>query len=284
MMKPGEMRPGGPVFAKAAAFIAVVGTFMSVRVVPPATVGVVAVFGAVRENMLNSGIHLCHPMSEVHLFQTKTQLLDQQNHVPTAEGLTVDLDVSVLFHIEREQTRNIFLNLGPMYIDIVIKPELASAVRGLTSEVEAKALYTSDRSVIQSKLSADLAKVLLPRGIIVEDVLLKAVKLPTQLTHSIELKAQAEQESARMEFVLSKERQEASRKSIEARGISDFQKIVSEGISPALLQWKGIEATENLAKSVNSKIVMVGNTAGSLPVILGGGTDILPPATQSQKE
>jgi len=89
--------------------------------------------------------------------------------------------------------------------------------------------------------------------------------------------------SARFFFFWSSNLQ-ASRKSIEARGISDFQKIVSEGISPALLQWKGIEATENLAKSVNSKIVMVGNTAGSLPVILGGGTDILPPATQSQKE
>ena len=79
----------------------------------------------------------------------------------------------------------------------------------------------------------------------------------------------------------SKERQEATRKSVEARGISDFQKIVSEGISPALLQWKGIEATENLAKSQNSKIVMVGNTAGSLPVILGGdAATAKAPATQ----
>jgi regulator of protease activity HflC (stomatin/prohibitin superfamily) len=281
MMKPGEMRPSGAKFAQAAAFLGVIGAWMSVRVVPPASVGVVAVFGAVRQDMLNSGMHFCHPLSEVHLYQTKTQLLDQQNHVPTAEGLTVDLDVSILFHIEQNEARNIFINLGLGYIDIVIKPELASAVRGLTSEVEAKALYTSDRSVIQSKLSAELSKVLQPRGIVVEDVLLKAVKLPEQLTHSIELKAQAEQESARMEFVLSKERQEATRKSVEARGISDFQKIVSEGISPALLQWKGIEATENLAKSQNSKIVMVGNTAGSLPVILGGdAATAKAPATQ----
>merc|ERR1712070_183927 len=86
---------------------------------------------------------------------------------------------------------------------------------------------------------------------------------------AIELKAQAEQEAQRMEFVLQKEQQEAERKKIEAQGIADFQKIVSDGISPNLLKWKGIEATEKLAKSPNSKIVIMGNSKDSLPVILG---------------
>merc|ERR1712196_261618 len=107
-----------------------------------------------------------------------------------------------------------------------------------------------------------------PRGIILEDVLLKGIKLPKQLTDAIELKAQAEQESARMEFVLSKEKQEADRKKVEAQGISAFQRIVSEGISEQLLQWKGIEATEKLAESPNSKIVVMGNSKSSLPVLL----------------
>merc|ERR1711998_830030 len=107
------------------------------------------------------------------------------------------------------------------------------------------------------------------RGIIVEDVLLKALKLPDQLSKAIELKAQAEQEAQRMEFVLAKEKQEAERKKIEAQGISDFQKIVSDGISPNLLKWKGIEATEKLARSDNAKIVIMGNGKDSLPVILG---------------
>merc|ERR1739841_248441 len=104
-------------------------------------------------------------------------------------------------------------------------------------------------------------------------VLLKGIKLPKQLTDAIELKAQAEQESARMEFVLSKEKQEADRKKVEAAGISAFQKIVSEGISQQLLQWKGIEATEKLAQSTNSKIVVMGNSKDSLPVIMGAMTE-----------
>jgi regulator of protease activity HflC (stomatin/prohibitin superfamily) len=164
-----------------------------------------------------------------------------------------------------------------------MKPELASAVRGLTSEVEAKALYTSGRALIQEKLKVELAKVLMPRGIVVEDVLLKAVTLPKQLAASIELKAQAEQESARMQYVLSKERQEADRKEIEAKGIAAFQKIVSEGISPALLQWKAVEATEKLITSPNSKVIMVGNTHNDLPIMLSGDTDSLRDASAAAK-
>jgi regulator of protease activity HflC (stomatin/prohibitin superfamily) len=74
-----------------------------------------------------------------------------------------------------------------------------------------------------------------------------------------------------MEFVLLKAKQEATRKSIEAEGIADFQRIVTKGITPSLLQWKGIEATEKIAESPNTKIVIMGNSKDSLPVILDDG-------------
>jgi len=250
--------------------------FTSLRTVPAAHAGVAVTFGRADEAVLSSGIHVVNPLASVVLFSTKTTLFEQANHVPTKEGLTVDLDVAVLFHIVPEQARDIYLSLGEDYVRIIVQPELSSAVRGLTSEADAKALYTSGRSEMQRKLKVELTSVLAPRGIVLEDVLLKAVTLPSQLTHSIELKAQAEQDSARMEFVLAKEKQEADRKSIEAKGIADFQQIVSEGISPALLQWKGIEATEKLAESTNSKVVIMGNTKDSLPVILGGESSAAP--------
>ena len=235
---------------------------MSVRTVEPATVGVVTTFGRVSASTLTSGLHLVNPFASVVSYSTKTQLFEQQNHVPTKEGLTVDLDVALLYHIDEARVRDIYLSLGPDYVSVLLMPELSSAVRGLTSEADAKALYTSGRSEMQKKLKAELSGVLEPRGILLEDVLLKAVTLPALLSHSIELKAQAEQESARMEFVLTKERQEATRKGVEAKGIADFQKIVSEGISPALLQWKGIEATEKLASAPNAK---VRDGAGPIP-------------------
>merc|ERR1711998_804297 len=95
-------------------------------------------------------------------------------------------------------------------------------------------------------------------------------KLPAALSASIEAKTQSEQEAQRMEFVLETERKEASRKAIEAGGIAEFQRIVSDGISEELLKWKGIEATERLAESDNAKIVVMGNSKESLPVLLSG--------------
>jgi regulator of protease activity HflC (stomatin/prohibitin superfamily) len=211
------------------------------------------------------------PIARIDRFTTKTQLLEQSNFVPTREGLTVELDTALLYRIDPAQASTIFQTVGTNYAPTLVEPEASSTVRGLTSEVDAKALYTSGRSTIQTKLRTELTEKLTPRGILVEDVLLKAIKLPEDLTRSIEQKAKAEQESERMEFVLTKERQEAERKAIEAKGISDFQTIVSKGISGELLQWKGIEATEKLAKSPNSKIVIIGNPkGGGLPVILGG--------------
>jgi len=108
-----------------------------------------------------------------------------------------------------------------------------------------------------------------PRGIIVEQAPLRQIQLPERLTKSIEEKLQAEQESQRMEFILTREKQEADRKRIEAKGIADFQEIVSKGISEQLLKWKGIEATEKLANSTNTKVVIIGSGKDGLPIILG---------------
>lgn len=165
---------------------------------------------------------------------------------------------------------DLYKNVGIDYQKILIEPEAASVIRGLTSESDAKALYSSGRHQIQDAVKEELDEKLGKIGIIIENVMLKDLELPESLSKAIELKAQAEQESARMEFILTRERQEAERKAIEARGIADFQRIVSEGISEETLMWKGIEATEKLIESPNSKIIIMGNSKGDLPVIFNG--------------
>ena len=123
--------------------------------------------------------------------------------------------------------------------------------------------------MVAKQIYEQLAQRIGNRGIVVESVLLRDIQLPASLKVSIEAKQQAEQEALAMNFRLQKETQEAQRKRIEAAGIRDFQQIVAQGISPALLEWKGIEATEILAKSANSKIVVIGNPKNGLPLILG---------------
>ncbi len=242
-------------------------------VVPPGMVGVVVTLG--HANAKSNGLHFRIPIvSSLHIMSTKTQLLEDKNVIPTKEGLAVTLDTAVLFRLDPFKAADLYRQVGLDYVNILIRPEASSAVRGLTSESEAKALYSSGRTIIQDSLKAELEAKLEPRGIIVEDILLKDIILPSELSKSIELKVQAEQESARMEFVLAKERQEAQRKAIEAGGIADFQRIVSDGISAELLQWKGVEATEKFAGAPNTKIVIIGNSGSGLPVILSADAGI----------
>ncbi|CAB9522954.1 Prohibitin-2 [Seminavis robusta] len=258
----------------------VVPVFSSWFVVPPGEIGVVVTLGQV--SSFGQGLHWRIPYaSHLVMLSAKTQKLDEQNNVPTKEGLSVQLDTAILFRLDASKAGELYSRIGPDYVNVVIAPEAASATRGLTSESEAKELYTSGRNAIQDALKQELKETLGPRGIIIEDVLLKDIHLPEQLTHAIEAKVKAEQDSQRMQFVLAKEEQEAKRKAIEAQGIADFQRIVSSGISDELLRWKGVEATEKLAESCNSKLVIMGNGRDGLPVILSAADDGIAAQTSS---
>ncbi|MDP3831661.1 MAG: prohibitin family protein, partial [Ignavibacteriaceae bacterium] len=176
----------------------------------------------------------------------------------------------LLYHLNPENTYEIYKTVGENYSDIILSPQFRSVVRGVTARYEAKALYTSERETLGKDIESELSNLVKKRGITIESAPLRQIILPAGLTVAIEEKLKAEQESQRMQFVLLKEQQEADRKRIEAQGIADFQDIVSKGISDQLLKWKGIEATEKLANSSNSKIVVIGSGKDGLPLILGG--------------
>eukprot|EP00979_Chaetoceros_neogracilis_P018864 scaffold11353_cov256-Chaetoceros_neogracile.AAC.1 len=192
-------------------------------VVQPGMIGLVITIGHV--TAVNSGLHFKVPLvSELIIMSAKTQKLEEENVTPTKEGLSVKLDTAVL---DPTMAAEIYREVGEDYKNLLLAPEASSAIRGMTAESDAKALYSNGRNIMQTHLRDELKTKLEPRGIIIEDVLLKDIVLPVELAKAIELKAQAEQDSARMEFVLQKEKQEAQRKAIEAQGIADFQRIVS---------------------------------------------------------
>lgn len=237
-------------------------------VIPAGHVGVVDFFGVVSENTLKSGINLVNPFARVIKFSVKTQEIKEDMDVPSKEGLTVGLEISVLFHLNPEKAALVYKTIGENYAQIILIPNFRSVCRGVTASYEAKALYTSEREQLAQIIKDELQKSVGPRGITIESTPLRKVVLPEGLSRAIEAKLQAEQESQRMQFILQKEEQEAQRKRIEAKGIADFQDIVTRGISEPLLRWKGIEATEKLANSPNSKIVIIGAGKDGLPIIL----------------
>jgi regulator of protease activity HflC (stomatin/prohibitin superfamily) len=237
-------------------------------VIPAGHVGVVDLFGVVSDNTLKSGINFVNPLARVIKFSVKTQEIKEDMDVPSKEGLTVGLEISVLFHLNPDKASLVYKSIGENYAQIILIPNFRSVCRGVTASYEAKALYTSEREQLAQIIKDELQKNVGPRGITIESTPLRKVVLPEGLSKAIEAKLQAEQESQRMQFILQKEEQEAQRKRIEAKGIADFQDIVTRGISEPLLRWKGIEATEKLASSPNSKIVIIGAGKDGLPIIL----------------
>jgi prohibitin 1 len=241
----------------------------SVAYVPAGNVGVLTIFGRVNGVVLPEGTHLVNPFTYNNVLTVRTQQVKETASVPSNEGLIITLDTSVLFRLNPASAADVYQKLGPHYVDVVVEPILRSTMREVTASHAANALYSSERDKVAQEVNTVLATELAKRGVIVENVLLRDIQLPQTLKASIELKQQAEQESLAMSFRLQKERQEAERKRIEAQGIRDFQTTVAQGISPQLLEWKGIEATENLAKSPNAKVVVIGGGKSGLPLILG---------------
>jgi prohibitin 1 len=242
--------------------------YASTTSIPTGNVGVLTLFGRVTGDVLDEGIHLINPLKAVQKLSIQTQSIKESANTPSNEGLMLALDTSLLFRLDRTKAAQVYQTVGTNYADKIVEPTLRAAIRAATSAHSANALYTNARELVQQQIQEELTSQLAQRGVIVEAVLLRDVQLPPMLKGSIEAKQQAEQDALRMSFILQKEKQEAERKRIEAQGIADFQRIVAQGISSQLLEWKGIEATEKLATSANSKVVIIGNPKNGLPLVL----------------
>jgi prohibitin 1 len=252
-----------------AAFLIAVLLFASVARVDSGHVGVLTLFGRVTGEVLPEGVHLVSPFKSNNEMSIRTEEMKESASVPSSEGLVMNLDTSLIYHLNPEKAADVYQKIGPNYMAVLIEPNLRAAIREATASHSANALYTGEREMVAKQIYDQLGQKLGDRGIAIESVLLRDIQLPSSLKASIEAKQQAEQEALAMNFRLQKETQEAQRKRIEAGGIRDFQQIVAQGISPQLLEWKGIEATETLAKSGNSKVVVIGNSKNGLPLILG---------------
>ena len=243
-----------------------------ITVVPAGHVGVKDFFGNVSPNALPAGVHIILPFTRVHKMSIQTQEVKETAEVPSKEGLVMDLEGSLLFRLDPTKAAEIYRTVGVNYPQIIVVPQIRSAIREITASYEAKAMYSAEREQIARETFELFQKMSAGRGgVIAEAVLLRKIGLPPIVANAIQEKLKREQEAEQMKFVLQKEQQEAERKRIEAQGVADFQRIVAQGISPQLLEWKGIEATEKLAMSPNTKIVVVGNPKSGLPIILGGG-------------
>ncbi|TYQ30794.1 prohibitin family protein [Pseudanabaena sp. UWO310] len=235
-------------------------------VIPAGNVGVEDFQGKVSDRTLPAGIHTINPFAEVVQFSTRLRDVKEEISATSKEGLSLAIDISLQYHIDPTKAGSIYQNIGLEEREILIS-RFRSISREIVSGYPAEAVYATRREEISLKLADKLRSQLAPLGFIVDEALLRNVKVPETLQAAIQQRLKAEQENLQMKFVLEKETQEADRKRIEAKGRADAQKILSEGLTPSVLQLREIEATEKLSTSPNSKIVIIGNGQGT-PLIL----------------
>lgn len=226
--------------------------------------------GTVTDIYLSEGFHVKAPWNSVFVYDVRTQEDKQVMDVLSKNGLSIKLDISYRYSPKIEDLGILHKEVGQNYVEKIIIPEIRSSVRKVIGSYDPEELYSSKRDTIQDEIFTATRNNIGRKYLNLDAILIRSVELPPTIKTAIENKLKQEQESKEYEFRLEKETKEAERKRIEAQGIKDFQDIVSEGISDKLLKWKGIEATLELAKSTNSKVVVIGQGDDGLPLILGG--------------
>lgn len=241
--------------------------FTSCAIIRPGEVGVKQTFGKMNDRILDQGAHFYNPfVTKIIKTSIRIENLELSLNLPSKEGLNVGAEISILYRIQKERVPNLITEIGSEYEDI-IKSVFRSASADVCSKFLAKDMHSGKRDEIEHEILAKMADILEEKGIIIEAVLLKSIKLPDGLYKSIESKLSAEQDALRMQFILEQEKLEAERKKIEAEGERDAQIIRSEGLTDQILELKRIEALFNLMESPNSKIIV---TSGESPLMLGG--------------
>jgi len=244
-------------------------------------VGVKKLFGRVQQDVLGSGLHVISPLIEVEKLDSRTQNYtmsgmhdegtksgDDAIRVLTADGLEVTIDLSVLYRLIPGEAPSLVRDIGLNYEDKIVRPITRTRIRDNAVYYDAVALYSTKRDEFQQRIFKSIEDDFKKRGLLLENLLVRNITLPASVKAAIELKINAEQEAQKMQFVLQKERQEAERKRVEAQGIADYQRIISESLSDKQLQYEQIKAWKELAASTNSKIIIMGKA--NTPVILDG--------------
>lgn len=266
---------------RAVAFIILLAGIIikSVVQIDAGQVGVKILFGKVQNDVLGSGLHFINPFVDIKRLDIKTQnytmsgmhdegiqQADDAIRVLTSDGLEVTIDLTVLYKLLPSEAPRLLRETGADYTDKIVRPVTRTKIRDNSVYYEAVALYSTKRDEFQQRIFTTIDNDFKKRGLVLEQLLVRNITLPQSVKTTIEQKINAEQDAQKMQFVLQKEKQEAERKRVEAQGIADYQRIINIGLTDQQLQYEQIKAYLELAKSQNSKVIIMGK--GNSPIIL----------------
>ena len=218
---------------------------------------------------LGEGFHMVAPWNKVFIYEVRQQELSEQMQVLSSNGLEIKLDATAWFHPQYENTGKLHQEKGENYIERVIRPAIRSAARSVVGRYTPEQLYSTKRDAIQDEIFTETQKILANQYIQLNEILVRDVTLPATIKTAIETKLKQEQESLEYEFRLEKAQKEAERQRIEAEGKANANRILSASLTDKILQEKGIQATVELSKSQNTKVIVIGSGKDGMPIILG---------------
>ncbi len=228
--------------------------------------------GLDKQNLYQPGFHVLAPWNTMYVYDVREMQLEEKMEVLSSNGLNIKVDVTARIRPKFDKIGELHESFGRDYLERLVRPEVRASVRQIIGKFTPEELYSTKRDQVQTLITEDLAKSLDDNFIDLRAILIRDIQLPDKVRTAIEEKLEAEQASLKYEFILTRERQEAERRLIEAEAKAAANRVLSASLSDKILQDKGIEATLELSKSPNSKVVIVGGNGGSgLPLILGGG-------------
>lgn len=219
-------------------------------------------------NIYREGFNWHMPYNSIFVYKVQIQESKEGLTVLSSDGATMRIEVSILYRPQAEKLDSLQVVIGPNYYQVSIAPAIRGVARSVAGRYTPEQIYSSKREEVAQAIIDELRAAMADKYVVIENVVMRDVQIPIKISEAINEKLAMAQEAERMKFTIERERLEADRKKIEAQGIADFQRIISQGITASYLKWKGIEATQEIAKSPNSKIIIIGNDAGSLPIIL----------------
>ncbi|MGB2153491.1 MAG: prohibitin family protein [Flavicella sp.] len=221
------------------------------------------------EPALGEGFHLVAPWNKVIVYEVRQQELLEKMKVLSSNGLDILLEVTAWYQPQSDKLGLLHQKKGQNYLERVIKPSIRSAARSVVGRYTPEQIYSSKRDAIQNEIFEETKTILDNQFVQLNDVLVRDVTLPPTIKTAIENKLKQEQEFLEYEFTIQKAQKEAERQKIDAEGKAAANRILNASLSENILKEKGIEATLQLAKSPNSKIIVVGSGKDGLPLILG---------------
>ncbi|MFC5045722.1 prohibitin family protein [Aquimarina hainanensis] len=221
------------------------------------------------EAPLGEGFHLVAPWNKVIVYEVRQQEVFEKMQVLSSNGLEIKLDASAWFQPKYDKLGLLHQQKGEDYVSRVLLPTIRSAARSVVGRYTPEQLYSSKRDAIQKEIFEETKKIVENQHVQLNEILVRDVTLPATIKDAIERKLKQEQEALEYEFRLEKARKEAERQKIDAEGKATANTILNASLTDKILKEKGIQATLELAKSPNAKVVVVGSGSDGMPLILG---------------